>query len=204
MGGWDKWSNHALYYTGWNLLIHYQSCPAAATLDTVFFTDSQNGWAGGTCTAVTANCLAVGDPIIIHTATDGGDNWGTIFTASLGLPVTSPTPYTITSLFFQDNTHGWATASSGFTNPTLILFWNGVSWTNVSPITTHPNDDLFGISVEGGTPATDGWAVGQDSSTSIPMTTSLRWYLVDGDVSDPRHSKRGGAVPERWAACALS
>jgi len=144
--------------------------PAAATLDTVFFTDSQNGWAGGTCTAVTANCLAVGDPIIIHTATDGGDNWGTIFTASLGLPVTSPTSYTITSLFFQDNTHGWATASSGFANPTLILFWNGVSWTKAYPITTHPNDDLFGISVEGGTPATDGWAVGQDSATSIPMT----------------------------------
>lgn len=143
---------------------------AAATLDTVFFTDSQNGWAGGTCTAITANCLAVGDPVIIHTATDGGDNWGTVFTASLGLPVTSPIPYTITSLFFQDNTHGWATASSGFANPTLILFWNGVSWTNVSPITTHPNDDLFGISVEGGTPATDGWAVGQDSSTSIPIT----------------------------------
>lgn len=143
---------------------------AAATLDTVFFKDSQNGWAGGTCTAITANCLAVGDPVIIHTATDGADNWGTVFTASLGLPVTSPISYTITSLFFQDNTHGWATASSGFANPTLILFWNGVSWTKVSPITTHPNDDMFGISVEGGTPATDGWAVGQDSATSIPVT----------------------------------
>lgn len=143
--------------------------PAAANLDTVFFTDSQNGWAGGTCATVTANCLKSGDPIIIHTATDGGDNWGTVFTAGNGLPTASGTSYTITSLFFQDNTHGWAAASSGLANPTLILFWNGVSWTKVSPITTNP-DDLFGISVEGGTPATDGWAVGQDSSTHIPVT----------------------------------
>jgi hypothetical protein len=144
--------------------------PGKADLDTVFFADSQNGWAGGICTAITLNCLAVGDPIIIHTANDGGDNWGTVFTAGNGLPTASGLSYTITSLFFQDNTHGWATASSGFTHPTLMLFWNGVSWTNVSPITTHLNDDLFGISVEGGTPATDGWAVGQDSATSIPIT----------------------------------
>ncbi|MGA2790061.1 MAG: hypothetical protein ABSF00_04745 [Candidatus Bathyarchaeia archaeon] len=144
--------------------------PAVAALDTVFFADSQNGWAAGTCTAVTANCLAVGDPIIIHTATDGGDNWGTIFTAGSGLPTPSGTSYTITSLFFQDNSHGWASASSGLAHPTLILFWNGVSWTQVSAITTNPDDDLYGISVEGGTPATDGWAAGQDSVTHLPVT----------------------------------
>ena len=141
----------------------------SADLKTVFFADSQNGWAGGICTAVVGNCMAINDPVIIHTATDGGDNWGTVFTPGHGLPTLTGTSYTVTSLFFQDSTHGWAAASSGLAfNPTVMFYWNGVSWTLVTPITTL-NDDLFGVSVVGGTPATDGWAVGVDSSGK-PLT----------------------------------
>ena len=157
-----------------------------ANLDTVYFDSSQSGWAGGICTAAVAPCFAVNDPIIIHTATDGGDNWADVFTAGHGLPTASGTKYTVTSLFFQDSTHGWAAAASGNTNPTVIFYWNGISWTLVSPITTLTKDDLFGIAVDGGTPATDGWAVGVDSSgkplmihydgsawTEIPVSPSL-------------------------------
>jgi len=140
-----------------------------ADLDAVYFDSSQSGWAGGTCSATGPNCVAVGDPIIIHTLNDGGDNWATVFAAGVGLPTPSGTSYTVTSLFFQDSTHGWASLKSGNTNPTALYYWNGISWTLVSPTTTLPDDDLYGVSVEGGTPATDGWAVGV-TSAGIPLT----------------------------------
>ena len=127
----------------------------AATFQTVFFDSSTSGWAGGT---------SGGSPIIVRTATDGADGWPTTFLNPGGLAA----GYVIQSLCFQDFNHGWA-ATKGFGLPTRILYWNGVSWTQVAPVTTNP-DDLYGISVEGGTPATDGWAVGFDTTTSKPVT----------------------------------
>lgn len=124
------------------------------TLNTVFFDSSQSGWAGGDIS---------GAPIIIHTTNDGADAWAVAFTNPGGV-----TAGTVTSLFFQDSTHGWATLGTGATS-TTILYWNGVSWTKVSPITSHL-DKLNGIFVEGGTPATDGWAVGVDTVTNSPVT----------------------------------
>jgi len=132
----------------------------AADLYTVFFDSSTSGWAGG---------ISGGTPVIIHTILTNNppDNWAAgIFFNPGGLP----NGYTIRSLFFQDATHGWAAASSNLLLPTQILYWNGISWTLVSPTVTNPNDDLFAISVTGGTPATEGWAVGQDSVTKFPIT----------------------------------
>lgn len=132
----------------------------AANFYTVFFDSSQSGWAGGQETSGLV-------PIIAHTTTDGADAWAVTFPNPGGLP----NGYVISSLFFQDSTHGWAAASSGTTLPTRILYWNGVSWTLVSPTMSgsDADSDLFGISVEGGTPATDGWAVGV-SPAGLPVT----------------------------------
>ncbi len=125
--------------------------PTPPPLFSVFFSDGSNGWAVGGDT--------VNPPTIIHTTNDGGDSWGIQFHPGAAGVV-------LRSVFFQDNTHGWA-AGTGST----ILFWNGVNWTPVGIANLPANPvTITGISVEGGTPATDGWAVGFDSVTNAPIT----------------------------------
>ena len=141
------------------------SSVAGATYKSVYFDPTSSGNSGW---AVGQNG---GNPLIVHTASGGGDSWGTI--------LYPPLPgVTLNSVFFQDSTHGWA-AGDGST----ILYWNGISWTTVSILAIiNPPITITGIAVTGGPPATDGWAVGYDSS-GLPITihydgTSSTWTEV--------------------------
>jgi len=130
-------------------------------LYSVYFTDSNNGWAVGGD--------GVAAPTIVHTTNDGADSW-----PAVGNP--APATVVLRSVFFQDSTHGWA-AGTGST----ILYWNGVSWTTVSVLGVVNPININGIAVEGGTPATDGWAVGEDSVTHLPITVhydGTSWTVV--------------------------
>lgn len=131
--------------------------PAGTDLFSVFFdptSGGQSGWAVGGGGGVIP-------PVIIHTTSGGGDAWGTVIPNPGGVVA----PVILRSLFFQDATHGWA-AGTG----TTILYWNGVSWTLVGVVGAANPIDINGISVLGGPPATDGWAVGRDTVTGLPVT----------------------------------
>lgn len=125
---------------------------AGATYKSVFFDPSSggmSGWAAG---------ISGGSAVIVHTADGGVDAWPLV-----GIPALPGV--TLNSLFFQDSTHAWA-AGTGST----ILYWNGVSWTLVSIVGAPNPITIDGIAVTGGPPATDGWAVGVDTVTGLPIT----------------------------------
>ena len=137
----------------------------AADLYSVFFDPSSGGIVGY---AAGGNGVAPG-PTIVKT-TDGGVTWPTVWTSGAGLPAGLPATTILRSLFFQDSTHGWAAGGdpTGF-NQATILYWNGATWSGPVPIVSANNVEIFGIFVVGGPPANDGWAVGQDRSTSLPV-----------------------------------
>jgi hypothetical protein len=116
----------------------------------------QSGWAVGGD--------GVSAPVIVHTSNGGADAWPLVANPAVA-------GVTLTSVFFQDSTHGWATGTGAGT--TTLLYWNGVSWTLV-PVTingpfTGPLD-LERVWVLGGPPAQEGWAVGKDLGTGYPVT----------------------------------
>lgn len=148
------------------------TAPAIATNDlyAVYFdptSGGQSGWvAGGNGAGFS--------PVLAHTANGGTDAWaakilvsGADWTAQTGLPLTG---VILKTLFFQDSTHGWAAGvdTSG-TLKSVILFWNGISWT-LSPVLGIPGADVLdirGIFVDS---STDGWAVGVDTTSNTPVT----------------------------------
>jgi hypothetical protein len=125
------------------------------------------GWAVGNDGA--------GNPLIVQytSGTWAGNLLNAGLITSLGI-----SGVTLNSVFVQDQNHAWA-AGDGST----ILYYDGLSWTKVS-ILGIANGPLTitGIAVTGGPPATDGWAVGFDSS-NLPITihydaTSSTWTEV--------------------------
>jgi len=129
------------------------SSAAGATYQSVFFDTSSGGMSGWA-----AGADAGGNALIVHTTNGGADAWPVV-----GIPAL-PNPVTLNSLFFQDSTHAWAAGTKS-----TILYWNGVSWTSVS-IIGPSTITITGIAVTGGPPATDGWAVGKDTATNLPVT----------------------------------
>ncbi len=123
-----------------------------ATYKSVYFDPSSGGMSGWAAGTDGANAL------IVHTTNGGADAWPTI-----GIPALPGV--TLNSLFFQDSTHGWAAGTSS-----TILYWNGISWTSVAIVGAINPITINGIAVTGGPPATDGWAVGVDSVTGLPIT----------------------------------
>lgn len=150
---------------GGSFSIAPSTLPATVTYRSVYFDPSsggQSGWAVGVDTAGPT-------PVMAHTANGGADAWPL---------VASPAPagVTLNSVFFQDSTHGWAAGDKS-----TILYWNGVSWTTVSVLGAAHPITITGIAVTGGPPATDGWAVGTDSVTSLPITIhydGTSWTVV--------------------------
>lgn len=137
--------------------------PAGTILRSVFFDPSSGGQSGWIAGFDTTNA------VIYHTANGGADGWPPV-----GIPLLPGV--TLTSLFFQDSTHGWAAGTKS-----TILYWNGVSWTQVAVLGAPNPIDINGIAVEGGTPATDGWAVGTDTVTKLPVTIhydGTSWTVV--------------------------
>ena len=124
------------------------------TYTSVYFdptSSGMSGWAVGQTAALA--------PLMVHTASGGGDSWPAVSIPALAGFTT------LNSVFIQDSTHGWA-AGDGST----ILYWNGISWTPVSILgITNGPITITGIAVTGGPPATDGWAVGFDNS-GLPVT----------------------------------
>jgi len=103
-------------------------------------------------------------PATIVETTDGGVTWATVWTPGSGLPAGVPAGTIIRSLYFQDSTHGWAAGTNG-----VILYWNGASWSGPVPVLSANTVDLYGIFVMGGPPANDGWTVGTDTVTNLPV-----------------------------------
>jgi len=124
-----------------------------------------SGWAVGT---------NGGNALIVHYVVIGGsgNNWADILNPPPGVPA----GVTLNSVFMQDSTHGWA-AGDG----TTILYWNGISWSPVSVLNVVNPIIITGIAVTGGPPATDGWAVGTDSVTNLPVTIHYdgsSWFVA--------------------------
>jgi len=138
-------------------------------LNSVFFDPTSGGQSGWAVGGGGAN-----PPTIVHTTNGGADAWPLI--ANPAAPGVE-----LTSVYFQDSTHGWATGVGGPT--TTILFWNGFSWTlvpvTVSPPFTAPLD-LWDIQVLGFGTGADGWAVGRDA-VGLPVTVhydGLSWSTL--------------------------
>jgi len=129
------------------------SSVAGATYESVYFDPSSGGMSGWA-----AGADGSGNALIVHTTNGGADAWPVV-----GIPVL-PNPVTLNSIFFQDSTHAWAAGTKS-----TILYWNGVSWTSVA-IVGPSTISITGIAVTGGPPATDGWAVGKDTATNLPVT----------------------------------
>ena len=128
-------------------------------LFSVYFDPSsggQSGWAVGG-----DGVLA---PVIVHTSNGGTDGWPTVINPAAAGVV-------LDSVFFQDGTHGWAAGTKS-----TILYWNGVSWTLIPILGATGDVAIAGIAVDGGTPATDGWAVGTyTSGGDIGKTVTIHY-----------------------------
>jgi hypothetical protein len=143
--------------TGGPFVISLSTVATGVLRDVAFDPTSggQSGWAVGTDGA---------NPVIVHTSNGGADAWPVVANPAIA-------GVTLTSAFFQDSTHGWVTGSGGGT--TTLLYWNGVSWTLVPVTINGPFAgplDLERVWVLGGPPAQEGWAVGTDTGTGLPVT----------------------------------
>lgn len=90
-------------------------------LNSVKFTDSQNGWICGSCDSSGRICGTILNTI------DGGKNWNIQFL--------TPQDMTFTSLFFIDSHYGWAAGVNSIDSSGSTLFKTsdgGKSWTETS------------------------------------------------------------------------
>ena len=112
-----------------------QTSETILDLQSVFFTDNENGWAVGA------------EGIILHTA-DGGDNW---------IEQSSGTDFALESVYFNNPDNGWIAGGKGTTYPTGIILRTvngGGTWEEmyIDPL-YYLNDVYF-------TDSLNGWAVG--------------------------------------------
>ena len=113
-----------------------QSSGVTVTLNDVFFTDNQTGW-------------AVGDAGIIVSTTDGGQNWTS---------QTSGTSEKLRAVFFIDENTGWAVGAS--INKTMIKTTDGGStWLSIAE-NNIPNSIMFDIAFAD---VNRGWTLSYDS-----------------------------------------
>jgi hypothetical protein len=105
--------------------------------------DPNNGWAVG--------YNSTGPVIFQYTSL--------IHWVSVPVPAGVPASVRLNSIQFRDSSHGWIAGSRG-----TILFWDGSKWNIVA--TPSSAYDLRSIFVDS---ANDGWAVGQDTSTNLPI-----------------------------------
>lgn len=154
---------------------------AGTDLYSVYFdptSGGQSGWVAG-------GNGGGSPPILAHTANGGTDAWAASilstsgdWMSNTGQPLTG---VILKTLFFQDSTHGWAAGfDTSSTLQSVILVWNGVSWT-LSPVLGIPVGHILDIRSIFVDSSTDGWAVGVDTTNHTPVTIFYNggtWTLV--------------------------
>ena len=105
--------------------------------------DANNGWAVG--------YNSTGPVIFQYTSV--------IQWASVPVPLGVPASVRLNSVQFLDSSHGWIAGSGG-----TMLFWDGSKWNIVATPSSAYN--LTSIFVDS---TNDGWAVGQDTGSSLPI-----------------------------------
>jgi hypothetical protein len=134
-------------------------------------------------------------PLIVHW---DGTTWSPAGTPGLG----GATDATLNAVSMVSPADGWAVGSYLSPGPKgafsfLILRWNGTSWTQL-PAPAPGHGALRGVSMVS---ATDGWAVGVESTNQGGAAVALHW---DGTTWTQAPVPRGGGVSDLYGVSAAS
>lgn len=178
-------------------------------------------WEGAAWTSITPSGVALSQTLYAVDSLSASESWavgngtntpatmlkwdGSIWTS---VPSGTPINATLYSIDMLTPTDGWAVGANstvqGHTGP-LIVRWNGLAWSQVTPPKVGVLNDVFMLS------STNGWAVGNATGTLNQATIihwdGMQWTAVPGPnigVAGFLHSVHMVSTTDGWAVGDIS